>query len=133
MHWVQEHQEVVSPTSAFARHSAGQKLLAGLAIFSQSHISTNACIDLVRCVQEQQELVSPTSAFARHSAGQEAPWPAAAHNMTSSFSANLGMMTQRSSYMHVSVWSHLPHESWKIAITLQVPVPLAVGVSSPWT
>lgn len=31
-----------------------------------------------------------------------APWPPAAHNMTSSFSANLGMMTQRSSYMHVS-------------------------------
>ena len=57
---------------------------------------------------QEQELASPASAFARQSAGQEAaPWPSAALNMTSSFSANLGMMTQRSSYMHVSMQSHL--------------------------
>ena len=39
-----------------------------------------------------------------HSTAQDAaPWPSAAHNMTSSFSSNLGMMTRRSSYMHVSI------------------------------
>ena len=49
-------------------------------------------------------MTTPASAFA----GQEtAPWPPAAHNMTSSFSANLGMMTQRSSYMHVRGCQHL--------------------------
>ena len=64
--------------------------------------------ELSQCMQEQ-ELSSPTSAFARQSTGQEmAPWPPAAHNMTSSFSANLGMMTQRSSYMHVSTSSCFP-------------------------
>ena len=55
------------------------------------------------CVQEQ-EVTTPASAFAGQ---QSAPWPPAAHNMTSSFSANLGMMTQRSSYMHVSGCRHL--------------------------
>ena len=55
------------------------------------------------CAQEQ-DVTTPASAFA----GQEtAPWPPAAHNMTSSFSANLGMMTQRSSYMHVRGCQHL--------------------------
>ena len=34
-----------------------------------------------------------------------APWPPAAHNMASSFSANLGLMTQQSYYMHVSILS----------------------------
>ena len=41
-----------------------------------------------------------------HGTAQDAaPWPSAAHNMTSSFSSNLGMMTRRSSYMHVSASS----------------------------
>ena len=70
------------------------------------------------CAQEQ-EGTTPASAFAGHrisgasgilnrnSESDPAPWPPAAHNMTSSFSANLGMMTQRSSYMHVSGCQHL--------------------------
>ena len=49
-----------------------------------------------------QEGALPDAGLTLHSTAQEAaPWPSAAHNMTSSFSSNLGMMTRRSSYMHV--------------------------------